>query len=234
MLVTLWSPKGGSGTSVTAAAFASVLARHHRGTRLIDLAGDQPTICGIARPRGRGIGDWLAAGPTTPASAIESFTIDDVGAFSLVPTGAGETSAASGAAGAALAVVLRNDPRISVVDAGLATAPAARSLVELADLALVVMRSCIVAIHRLQARDALARVTAGAILVDDDYHVMRERDVSDVVRVPVLGVLPCTSDIAHTVDAGLLLRRAPDSLFRAITETVQRLGLGGGRPLRVA
>jgi Flp pilus assembly CpaE family ATPase len=40
MLLALWSPKGGSGTSVLAAACALVLARHGAGARLADLGGD--------------------------------------------------------------------------------------------------------------------------------------------------------------------------------------------------
>ena len=50
-LLTLWSPKGGSGTSVFAAACALVLARGP-GARLVDLGGDQPAIFGLgAEPR---------------------------------------------------------------------------------------------------------------------------------------------------------------------------------------
>jgi cellulose biosynthesis protein BcsQ len=233
VLVTLWSPKGGSGTSVVAATIASVLARHHRDVRLVDLVGDQPPICGTARPHGRGIGDWLGAGPTTPASAIESFTIDTPGAFSLVPAGNTDPARAAGAAGAALAVVLRDDTRITVLDAGLALAPAALSLVELADLSLVVVRPCMLALERLQVRHELTRATSGIVLVDEPHRTLRVRDVADIARLPVLGVVPCIPEIARTVDAGLLMRRAPDQLFRPIADIVQRLGLGG-RPLRVA
>ena len=46
MLVCLWSPKGGSGTSVFAAACALALARDG-GARLADLRGDQPAILGL-------------------------------------------------------------------------------------------------------------------------------------------------------------------------------------------
>ncbi len=60
MLLTLWSPKGGSGTSVLAAACALVLARRADGARLVDLAGDQPAIFGLPTDPGTGLADWLA------------------------------------------------------------------------------------------------------------------------------------------------------------------------------
>jgi MinD superfamily P-loop ATPase len=47
VLLALWSPKGGSGTSVLAAACALVLGRRG-GARLADLDGDQPALFGLA------------------------------------------------------------------------------------------------------------------------------------------------------------------------------------------
>ena len=47
MLVCCWSPKGGSGVSVFAAACALTLARAGGGVRLADLDGDQPSILGL-------------------------------------------------------------------------------------------------------------------------------------------------------------------------------------------
>ncbi len=70
MLLALWSPKGGSGTSVVAAALALVAAGREE-TRLADLGGDQPAILSLpqlpadAGPSG-GLAGWLAAGPSTP------------------------------------------------------------------------------------------------------------------------------------------------------------------------
>ena len=61
-LLTLWSPKGGSGTSVFAAACALVLARGP-GARLVDLGGDQPAIFGLGAEPRTGVADWLEAGP---------------------------------------------------------------------------------------------------------------------------------------------------------------------------
>ena len=49
MLVICWSPKGGSGTSVVAAALA--LGHADRGEAvLVDLVGDQGAILGVETP----------------------------------------------------------------------------------------------------------------------------------------------------------------------------------------
>ena len=57
-----WSVKGGSGTTVVAAALALVLAqRLDVGARLIDLSGDTPSALGMSEPSSEGIAEWLNA-----------------------------------------------------------------------------------------------------------------------------------------------------------------------------
>src|SRR5262245_66504288 len=58
VLLVLWSPKGGSGTSVLAAACALVLGRRG-GARIADLDGDQPALFGLAWDRPPGTGALL-------------------------------------------------------------------------------------------------------------------------------------------------------------------------------
>ncbi|MGH8992365.1 MAG: hypothetical protein ACRDZ7_12720, partial [Acidimicrobiia bacterium] len=78
MLFALWSPKGGSGTSVVCAALASFLARRER-VLLVDLAGDLPAIAGIPPTGPAGVSrspypsllDWLAGGPVAPSDALD-------------------------------------------------------------------------------------------------------------------------------------------------------------------
>nr|MBA2279690.1 hypothetical protein [Acidimicrobiia bacterium] len=47
MLISCWSTKGGSGTTVVAAALALVFARTTGDALLADLAGDQPAALGL-------------------------------------------------------------------------------------------------------------------------------------------------------------------------------------------
>ena len=56
MITVCWAAKGGSGTTVVAAAMAIAATTP---TLLIDLAGDVPAVLGIPEPDGPGVFDWL-------------------------------------------------------------------------------------------------------------------------------------------------------------------------------
>ena len=229
MLLSLWSPKGGSGTSVFAAACATVLASE-RGARLVDLDGDQAAILGLP-PFGlepaRGARDWLAAGPATPADGLERLAIDVDRGLKLVPPGSGAWGA-SGEAGAALGVVLRDWGTAVVADCGRADDDAARAVIEVSDHAVVVVRSCYLALRRA-AGDALLRVAAGVVVVEEQGRAMGAREVADVLGVPVLACVPARAAIARVVDAGVLVTRLPDQLARPARTLLARLGVARSR-----
>jgi len=140
VLLALWSPKGGSGTSVFAAACALVLGRRG-GARLADLDGDQPALFGLASDPPTGLVDWLGAGPEAPTDALERLTVEAAAGVALIPRGSPARPLApvpAAEAGAALAVALRDGLVPTVVDLGLAQSPAARAVLEVADASLVV------------------------------------------------------------------------------------------------
>ena len=89
MLVCFWSPKGGSGTSVVAAAAALVLAREGPA-RVADLAGDLPAVLGLATDPELGLRDWLRAGPEAPTDALDRLAVDAGRGLGLLPAGAGD------------------------------------------------------------------------------------------------------------------------------------------------
>ena len=73
MITWYWSVKGGTGTSVVAAATAIRLASDDHDTTLVDLTGDQPALLGLiagSAPAEPGISDWVAAGDGVAADAI--------------------------------------------------------------------------------------------------------------------------------------------------------------------
>src|SRR5262249_25943488 len=142
-------PKGGSGTSVIAAAAAVVLARQGP-TRLADLAGDQPAIFGLATDPDPGLRDWLRIGPEAPTDALDRLPVAAGNGLVLLGAGTGDITGAPPEAGAALAVALRADDRPTVADVGrLGMSPdALHGLVEVADAHLVVVRGCYLALRR--------------------------------------------------------------------------------------
>ena len=154
MLLALWSPKGGSGTSVFAAACALVLAREigsAGGVRIADLDGDQPAIFGLGADPELGLLDWLGAGPEAPTEALDRLLIEVAPGVGLLPRGGTArvlAPLAAAEAGAALAVALGDGPVPTLVDCGAADEPATRAVVEVADVAIVVLRGCYLGLRR--------------------------------------------------------------------------------------
>jgi len=223
VLVALWSPKGGSGTSVLAAACAVVLAR--RGPcRLADLAGDQPAILGLGADPETGLSDWLATGPDAPVDALDRIAVEVAPDLGLVPAGVRRPLAplAAAEAGAALAAALRAPDRPCVVDAGRADEPAARMVVEIADASVVVVRGCYLTLRRAVHSPLTSRST-GLAFVDEPGRALGAAEARDVLDRPILTRVPVKPGIARAVDAGILAARPPEPLARAASRLLDRL-----------
>jgi hypothetical protein len=229
-LLTLWSPKGGVGTSVFAAACSLTLAPVH-GARLADLTGDQPAVLGIDADPRTGLADWLAAGPGAPTDALDRLAVDVVPGLRLLPRGSGGGAlapVAAAEAGAALAVALRDGPVPTIVDLGRPDTPAARAVLEVSDATVLVMRPCYLALRRAVAHPALNRAT-GVVLVDEPDRSLNAHEIADVLGRPVLARVAMKPAYARTIDAGILADRLPDGLRRPAARTLEALGLLHGR-----
>jgi Flp pilus assembly CpaE family ATPase len=234
MLLALWSPKGGSGTSVLAAACSLVLAREsgaNPGVRLADLDGDQPAIFGLGADPELGLLDWLAAGAEAPAEALDRLAVEIAPGVALLPRGGRRRVLApvpAAEAGAALAVLLGDAPVATIADCGEAATPATRAIAEVATTAVVVIRSCYLALRRAVHDPALAR-TSGAVLVEDAGRSLSAREVAEVLGIPVIARVPSRPAVARAVDAGVLATRLPDALARPAAELLHRAGLPSRR-----
>jgi hypothetical protein len=224
MLVCFWSPKGGSGTSVVAAATALVLARS-MSTRLVDLDGDQPAVLGLSTDPTPGLRDWLRAGPTAPSEALEHLAVEVAPRLSLYPAGEVRTEdcALTPESGAALAVALGTGVFPTVCDLGRLEAPAMQAFAEVAGHRVVVLRGCYLALRRAMHHPALAG-TFGAVLIDEHGRSLGARDVEDVLGIPVLATITARTATARAVDAGVLVSRVPESVSRPIQHALARTG----------
>jgi len=222
VLVCIWSPKGGSGTSVVAAA-AGLLVARTTPARLVDCTGDQPAVLGIAGEPDVGVRDWLRAGPQAPTDALDRLAIDAGRGLTLLPAGAAALDGVAPEAGAALAVALQSDARPAICDAGRLEHPALHALAEVSDVALVVVRGCYLALRRAVHHDAL-ELAAGAILIDEHGRSLGARDVEDVLGLPVVATIEARTSTARAVDAGVLAARMPDALARPLRHALVRLG----------
>lgn len=224
MLIAVWSPKGGSGTSVVAAALA-LEAAQGGPVRMIDLEGDQPAIFGLAADPEVGIGNWLRGPVSTDAGALDSLLCPAPGGVAVIGRGVESIDEVDSSAGARLAMVLRDAPELSVADLGTARTPVGRALGELADVAIVVVRGCYLALRRSVHDPLVARAT-GLVVFEHPERPLRAREVADVLQRPVLASVPDRADIARAVDAGVLPTRPPVALVDPIATLVRRLDLG--------
>ena len=100
MLVACWSVKGGSGTTVVAAALGMMLASAGpRGATLVDLGGDLPAALGVPEPEGPGVAQWLDAGAGVAADALRRLETEVGGGLALVARGGGPMPDAGGGDG---------------------------------------------------------------------------------------------------------------------------------------
>jgi len=222
VLLALWSPKGGSGTSVLAAACASVLARSG-GCRLVDLAGDQPAVLGLGTDPETGVAQWLAAGPEAPVDALARLATEVAPGLHLIAAGAPRVlaPAAAAEAGAALGAALAAAEWPCVVDAGRADTPAARMVVEVADASVIVLRGCYLSLRRA-VHHPLTRRAVGVAFVDEPGRALGPNEVREVLERPVLTRVPVRGPIARAVDAGVIAVRTPEPLARAAARVLER------------
>jgi len=208
VLVSCWSPKGGSGTTVVSVLLALAWARlSPSGVVLADVAGDVPAVLGMADPAGAGLSEWLGAAAEVGAEALARLEVDVGRGVRLLPMGSsGGSVAAAGMRAEALAAVLGDGERPVVADCGGADRTPGRQLAAGAALSLAVLRPCYLALRRALAAPLRP---SGIVLVPEPGRSLQRRDVEDVLGVPVWAELPLDVHLARAVDAGLLATRVP-------------------------
>lgn len=209
MFIILSSPKGGSGTSVTAAALA-VLGSQITPTLLVDLAGDQVALLGLPRTN-FGLTDWL---DQQSQQEFDDVIIDCGDQLFVVPLGSSTIPITSSPSWPHVVRALehkQNQGFNIVVDAGSGRIPA--DLAGLAAQVLLVIRPCYLALHRTV--DAHQTYT-GVIVVLERDRVLTTKDVETILDLPCVAQVPLTADIARRVDSGLLQSRMPHILQSAL------------------
>lgn len=218
MFAACWSVKGGSGTTVVAAALAVVLSqRSPAGALLVDLAGDAPAALGMPEPEGPGLAGWFAAGSAVPTDGLSRIEVAAGEHLGLVPRGVGPLGPVARAE--VLAGILATEPRSVVVDVGVPSwrpdhpDPAPAVLASAATTSLLVTRACYLSLRRLVAAPVRP---SGVVLVTEAGRALGRRDVEQVVGVDVVAEVLVDPAVARAVDAGLLAARLPRSLERAL------------------
>jgi MinD-like ATPase involved in chromosome partitioning or flagellar assembly len=214
MLTACWSVKGGSGTTVVAAALLAGAATAGRQVIGADFAGDLALALGLPEPAGPGVCDWLTAGPDVPKDALARIANETPHGIVLLPRGT--TSARAEAdAGRRLAKAIRTvRPGAPVIaDCGRVEYDSAiAAFVAAADRSLLVLRPCYLA---LQRANRAPRPTA-VVLVGEPQRRLTARDVEAVLGVPVVAEIAWHPHVAQAVDEGLLRKPLPRQLAHAV------------------
>ena len=222
MLTVCWSPKGGSGTSVVAAALALQTAARGRDCLLVDLDGDQPALLGQAAP-GEGLTDWLAASAEVPVDALLALEIAVVERLRLLPCGTRRPVELSMDRLALAAALFESSGRQVIVDAG-STWSRGRWWSSSCG-AVMVLRPCYMA--ALRARQAPDGLTGfDLVVIEEPGRVLSASDIAAAVGATLQVRLPWDPAVARAVDAGLLASRLPRSLrpLRAVGPTSDPVG----------
>ncbi|MDH3752984.1 MAG: hypothetical protein OEU32_03845 [Acidimicrobiia bacterium] len=218
VLTVCWSIKGGVGTTVVTALLAIRRAETDpAGVVAVDMAGDLPAALGISSGDAPGLADWVAADHDIGPDALDRLSREVRPGLSMLERGVGGLEPIDRldvAAG-----LLATGSRHAIVDAGridCTDAEARRLIAGAADVSLLVIRPCYLALRRASAAPIRP---SGVVLVSEIGRALDARDVEEVIGAPVLLEVGIDPAIARAVDAGLLTSRMPRGLSRLLDRT---------------
>jgi len=200
---------------------ATLLADRDGSAVLADLGGDQAAVLGLGEPTTPGILDWCHS--EAPAEALSRLQVEVADGLSLIPQGQGPQEVALDRA-AELSATLESLAESVVIDAGLplfdpaglAAGPASSdrprilgAILRDQGTSVFVTRACYLSLRR--AMD-IGIDADGVVLVKEPGRSLGRKDVSEVLGLPIVGVVDCDPAVARAVDSGSLTRRMPNSL----------------------
>ena len=225
MLTLCWAAKGGSGTTVVAAALALDTPGH---SMLVDLDGELPAVLGLPEPDRAGIADWLAS--DAPTDRLGDLTIDVRPGVSLLPWRAAAGRFGHGSDSrdtcATLRAVGRDRSRWQqlarwlterarqfevTVDAGTGIPPG--ELFDEADRTLLVTRPCYLAVLRAVQQQMRP---SGVVMVREHGRSLSAREIEHALGCPVEATVTIDPAVARAVDAGLLTGHLPRVIRREL------------------
>jgi hypothetical protein len=110
-----------------------------------------------------------------------------------------------------------------VCDAGRLEHPALCAFAEVAEVNLMVVRGCYLALRRAVHHPA-RELAMGVVLIEEHGRSLGVRDVEDVLGVPVVAAIEARGSTARAVDAGVLVTRVPEGMARPLRHALVRMG----------
>lgn len=198
------SPKGGNCTTVTAAAYALLMAARGTPTILIDLCGDIPAAVGMAEPTTPGINDWLTE--SSPLDAQALVTMGTPLTEGLIVVHRGSAFVQGQPRWSDLADAISSSPFNVVIDAGISFIP--DELRNAVSHITMVVKPCYLSLRRASRMQRPTQL----FVVCEESRALTVKDVGHVLGMSVTCEIPYTPAISRAVDAGMLPSRA-EQLF---------------------
>ena len=214
----VWSAKGGSGVTVTAALLGAANAQQH-STVLVDFCGDLPAALGVPEPA-FGVTDWLMSGEEDGQQGLDRLLIKVFDGLLLLPRGDRPLACADRAT--ALVGRLASKHRAVICDLGCLSYTGAsesrdaealpadiqtrRAVARSAQRSLLVTQACFLSLRRA------CRVPVpinGVLLQSEDGRALDASDIADILGGPVVDTIPRNMRLSVAVDSGLLAARLP-------------------------
>lgn len=198
------SPKGGNCTTVTATAYALLLAASGIPTVLLDLCGDIPAAAGMAEPTTPGINDWLGESSVSDAQSL--VTLGTPFDNDLVIVHRGSSFVEGQPRWADLANAITTLPMNIIIDAGTSFIP--DEMRQAVSHITMVVKPCYLSLRRASRMQRPTQL----FVVCEEGRALTIKDVGHVLGMPVTSEIPYTPAISRAVDAGMLPTRA-EQLF---------------------
>ncbi|MXW42661.1 MAG: hypothetical protein F4138_08020 [Acidimicrobiia bacterium] len=241
MLLTCWSTKGGTGTTVVSALISLQAAQDlGRSVLLVDLCGDLPASFGNPEPAS-GLAEWLNS--NLSCDSLQRTLQELTPNLSLLPRGQGPLNANraeellawfdSDEPLAEHATISTTQPLAAaplvVVDAGTlfeantaderqTTEQLSRQLVVEAHKSILVTRACYLSLRRAVK---LSLRPSEVVLVAEAGRALTRSDCEHAIGASVVATVAVDPDIARAVDAGMLRTRIPKRALRALSQLTQ-------------
>lgn len=218
MLISVFSAKGGVGTSSIATLLASSLAKYDE-TLLVDAShGDLQAICCVEHSN-YGFEDWLASEKPSARALSEISVVVDRN-LSLVASKARQTGTGNIAfSDYILGEVIKASP-VVVADFGIDGSKFGEKCIQASDYVVLVLKQCYLSLLSATEKSFIDQVDVLVVVKEQGRSISVEK-ITDVLHAKCVIEIDSRKDFARTIDAGVLVQRPPKQMIEPIDAFVK-------------
>lgn len=220
MLISVFSPKGGVGTSTVAALFSKALSQVSP-TLLVDCAsGDLNGIVGVDTYK-YGFEDWAISGQPTLDSLVKICTpvVENLNFVGSVNTS--DLQDLNQDSSCHIADLLSSSGNV-VVDCGHARELIQQKILDASDLVVVVFRQCYLGMLRASTNEYCTNADV-CVVIKESGRSIKTSQLASSLKVQVVIEIEARADFAKAIDAGVVINRPPEKMISAIKDFVRDL-----------